>query len=169
MLARRPVAAGLFMLRLKRSILMLDALKLLIPALIPSWRFFDVIAPSPRIQYALLASEQATTDQWVEFAPRPESLSFWQMLLRLIWNPGWNETLFVMSCAERLMENPAEHSENEIMNRISSNLINDKPALKNGKEVYLQFRLLVVERENDVLHESVTYYSRIEPVSMGAA
>lgn len=26
--------------------------KLLLPALIPSWNFFDVIAPAPRVEYA---------------------------------------------------------------------------------------------------------------------
>ena len=35
---------------------MQNALRLLLPALIPSWRFFDVIAPSPRIEYALGAT-----------------------------------------------------------------------------------------------------------------
>ena len=35
---------------------MRNPFKLLLPALIPSWSFFDVIAPSPRIEYALLRS-----------------------------------------------------------------------------------------------------------------
>lgn len=141
---------------------MFDSLKLLLPALIPSWRFFDVIAPSPRIQYALLDSAQSVADQWLEFAPRPEHLSFGQMLLRLIWNPAWNETLFVMSCAERLMEIPTEHSENQIMDRVRSYLLKDHAGLKNRKTGYIQFRLLVIERQDDILHESVSYYSRIE-------
>ena len=33
---------------------MLQTVKLLLPALIPSWRFFSTIAPSPRIEFALL-------------------------------------------------------------------------------------------------------------------
>ena len=36
---------------------MLRTLKLLLPVLIPSWRFFDFIAPSPRIQFSLLKTE----------------------------------------------------------------------------------------------------------------
>ena len=49
---------------------MLHGLKLLLPALIPSWRFFDTIAPSPRIEYALLHDPHAAA-AWREFRPRP--------------------------------------------------------------------------------------------------
>ena len=41
---------------------------LLLPALIPSWNFFDVIAPSPRIEIARLVSVD-TPRVWQEFAP----------------------------------------------------------------------------------------------------
>ena len=33
---------------------MRQIIRLLLPALIPSWRFFDVVAPSPRIEFVLL-------------------------------------------------------------------------------------------------------------------
>lgn len=147
---------------------MLNSLKLLIPALIPSWRFFDLIAPSPRVQFALLDSQQGTAEEWYDFNPRPEHLAFGEMLFRLIWNPGWNETLFVMSCAERLMENPTEHSESEIMKRIQKEVKTHHLALNNNEITHLQFRLFVVERQGEVLQESVTYYSRIESVSRDA-
>ena len=38
---------------------MFNVLKLLIPALLPSWNFFDYITPSPRIQFTLLKHENA--------------------------------------------------------------------------------------------------------------
>ncbi len=44
---------------------------LLLPALIPSWNFFDVIAPSPRIEAARLASTDAQP-VWREFRSRPQ-------------------------------------------------------------------------------------------------
>lgn len=30
----------------------LNSFRLLLPAIVPSWRFFDEIAPSPRVEYA---------------------------------------------------------------------------------------------------------------------
>ena len=70
---------------------MLRTLKLLLPALVPSWRFFDTIAPSPRIEYALLrnAEEPPSSDDWREFRPRPARQSAIRMLGRLLWNPVW--------------------------------------------------------------------------------
>jgi len=38
-----------------------------------------------------------------------------QMSGRMFWNPSWNESLFLVSCAERLLQNPTPHSEDEIM------------------------------------------------------
>ena len=139
---------------------MLKTLKLLLPALVPSWRFFDIIAPSPRIQFALLNEENGEPLNWQEFRPRPNHVPFVQMLARLFWNPHWNESLFMVSCAERLMQNPTQHSEDEILQRILNEL-------KQGGSVaasHVQFRLLYIYREGDELHQVVTYHSRIEPV-----
>ena len=36
-------------------------LRLLLPVLIPSWRFFSAIAPSPRVEFVTLAKEDART------------------------------------------------------------------------------------------------------------
>lgn len=118
---------------------MLRPFTLLLPALIPSWRFFDVIAPSPRIEYALLPGETAPGD-WREFRPRPERVSLAAMLGRLVWNPRWNETLFLVSCAERLVDEPTAHSEDEIFRRIAADLA-DAP------EPWLTFRLVFVHRD----------------------
>lgn len=142
-------------------------LKLLIPALLPSWRFFDFIAPSPRVQFALLNNGGATELEWQEFRPRPAQLTFWHMLGRLFWNPVWNESLFLVSCAERLMEQPTVHSENEILKRIRHELMNTPGASVSGA-TSLQFRLLLVQRQGSTLQESVVFHSRVEPLSMPA-
>ncbi len=92
---------------------MLKPFALLLPALIPSWNFFDVIGPSPRIEYALLAAPDDGAGDWREFRPRPERLSIPAMLGRLFWNPRWNESLFLVACAERLMREPAAQSEDD--------------------------------------------------------
>jgi hypothetical protein len=141
---------------------MWHSLKLLIPALVPSWRFFDIIAPSPRIQFTLLKTEDEPPAEWYEFRPRPAHLSFPQMLGRMLWNPKWNETMFVVSCAERLMDSPTRHSEDEIMKRIIDDVVGETSINSWQGETYVQFRLLIVERQGVELQEEVTYYSRIE-------
>jgi len=138
---------------------MLHLINLLLPALIPSWNFFDVIVPSPRIQYAFLDSKHGAVDKWLEFRPRPTHVSFFEMLKRMVWNPYWNESLFLMSCAERLLEYPTKHSETEIYKRLifelDSNTINSK--IKDKK--YIQFRLVLIRREGDKLKEEISYVS----------
>jgi hypothetical protein len=131
----------------------LSTLKLLLPALIPSWNFFDVIAPAPRVEYALLASPGDATGVWREFRPRPEHVSLATMLKRLVWNPRWNQTLFVMSCAERLAEDrtPA-HSEDELFKRIAADLVAEP---QDPARPWLCFRLVFVSREGEALTEEV--------------
>lgn len=128
---------------------MLQSLKLLLPALVPSWNFFDVIAPSPRIEYALLASPDAEPN-WREFRPRPQRVSPASMLARLFWNPRRNEDLFLVSCAERLVDQPTAHSEDEIFRRIAADL---------GPEAdgWLAFRLLFLAWEDGAIVGEVLF------------
>ncbi|NIA71108.1 hypothetical protein HBA54_21140 [Pelagibius litoralis] len=132
---------------------MLKSLKFFAPVLIPSWRFFDTIAASPRIEFALLGAADETAADWQEFRPRPQNLSFGTVLRRLFWNPNWNDTLFLTSCAERLLENPTEHSVTEISTRIAASL---NPA--EGDE-FFQFRLVLISRAGDDLQKEVAYIS----------
>lgn len=128
---------------------MLKALRLLLPALVPSWRFFDVIAPSPRIEYALGAAPGAVPGGWREFRPRPARLSPLEMLARLVWDPRWNETLFLVSCAERLVDQPTAHSEDEIFRRIAADLARAPDGA--GQAPWLWFRLVFIRREGESL------------------
>ncbi len=137
----------------------LHTLKLLLPALIPSWRFFDVIAPSPRIEYTLLGTADETPVNWQEFRPRPLTVPISLMLKRMFWNPRWNEQLFLMSCAERLMAHPTEHSEREILNRIGAEL--DEARRDVQSTPYLQFRLVFLVRQGEEIHKRVTYSSKV--------
>lgn len=133
---------------------MLSALKLLLPALIPSWRFFQGVAPSPRIEFTLLEAGQDLSNNWREFRPRPARLSVMEMLKRIFWNPGWNELLFLVSCAERLIQNPTEHSAREISNRIRN-------AIAPDYEGYFQFRLVFINRQGETLEKHVIYMSDV--------
>lgn len=140
---------------------MLRIFKLLLPAVIPSWNFFDVIVPSPRIQFSLLKRPEERLDAWQEFRPRPARLSFAYMLMRLFWNPLWNESLFLVSCAERLMEYPNQHSEDEIFNRIKAAL---KLSMSPSSAAQVKFRLVFISRQGGVLKEQVRYESQFRPV-----
>ena len=144
---------------------MLRTLKLLLPAILPSWRFFDFIAPSPRIQFTLLSAPDEVPHQWHEFRPRPAQLSFKQMLGRMIWNPRWNESLFLVSCAERLMEYPTQHSEDEILKRIMAELKSHSLATNVTAATHLQFRLLIIKRHDSQLQQTVVFHSRVQPLS----
>jgi len=128
---------------------MLKALRLLLPALVPSWKFFDVIAPSPRIEFALGPAPEAAPGVWQEFRPRPARLPPLAMMGRLFWNPRWNETLFLVSCAERLVEQPTAHSEDEIFRRIAAELARAPDA--SGLAPWLWFRLVFIRREGGEL------------------
>ena len=138
---------------------MLQTLKLLLPALIPSWRFFDTIAPSPRIEFTLLSAAQDASGRWQEFRPRPARLSISNMLKHLFWNPRWNESLFLVSCAERLMASPTEHSSQEILTRIEAEL--QRKSIDVSATPYLQFRLVFLSREGSQLQRQITFISPI--------
>lgn len=138
---------------------MIRTLGLILPALIPSWNFFDIIAPSPRIEFRHLTQE-ATATEWQAFRPRPRQLGPATMLRRMLWNPQWNETLYTMSLSERLIANPTDHSETEILNRIRHDLLTTNEDLTG----HIQFRLVFIYRESDRLEQEELFVSRQAPL-----
>ncbi len=136
---------------------------LLLPALIPSWRFFDEIAPSPRIEYVLLRQENEEGRDWKEVKPRPSHVPISRMLRRMIWNPDWNETLFLMSCAERLMAYPTDHSQHEILKRTRTWLTGQDMDPK--ATPFLQFRLVFRARLEEEIEEVIAYQSPVHPIA----
>lgn len=93
-------------------------LRLLLPALIPSWRFFDRIGPAPRIDYALSETPD-DVPAWNEVRPRPAHLSIGTVLARLFWNRRRNEALYLVSCAERLVEEQTQWRARELWTRVA--------------------------------------------------
>lgn len=140
---------------------MLQTLKLFLPALIPSWRFFDGVAPSPRIEFCLIEHLQTLPELWREFRPRPERLSGFDLFLRLFWNCQWNESLFLVSCAERLMMTPSAQCEFEILKRIRRELV--RGCVDFTVTPDMRFRLVFIRREGAVLKRSVAYISAVYP------
>ncbi len=146
--------------------------KLLLPAIFPSWRFFESVGPAPRVEYALLdenmADEQSAAQDkpWQEFYPAPERLSFCTMLRRLFYNQHWNERLFVLSCAERMIHDPKDAPRNgrEIMRYLKSFLHQNAQTAP-----YIQFRLSFVSREETRLETHILYTSPIEALKENTA
>lgn len=134
-------------------------LKLLLPILFPSWRFFSSIGPSPRIHYAFLQNETDEPVAWQEFRPRPERVSIKEGFCQLLHNPRWNETLYINTCAERLFEGYSEMREQEIMKRILAAVDTDKIIIKScGK--YLVYKISAVIREGQLITQPVTFIAK---------
>ena len=114
-------------------------LKLFLPTLIPSWRFFEDIGPSARIEYRIWHSGVPT--EWHAGFGRPVSLTFAEVVRRLFWNADWNDYLFITTCAERLILDPTQHATDQI----NAWLIHRFGLAKTR----LQFRLVFLQSAND--------------------
>lgn len=120
---------------------MFRTLSLIVPVLVPSWRFFSAVAPSPRIEIALLGPAQEAAKEWREFRPRPARLSLVQSLRSLFWNPRWNEGLFLTSCAERFLSSGSQAAFDHILQRVSKALHEEGVSASR-----FQLRLIVIAR-----------------------
>ena len=145
------------------SSIMLKTIALILPVLIPSWRFFKAIEPSPRVQWAILARKRTAQPDWQEFRPRPARVSPWQMVRCLFWNPERNDALFIVSCAERIEQQPSDHAIREIQRRILADL---PPSKAHAPDTLMQFRLVFVHRVESGLVEDVVFMS--DPIPSGA-
>lgn len=69
------------------------------------------------------------------------------MLRRLLWNPQWNENLFLVSLAERMVSSATPetdaHSERELLLRVARHLHRHNAC---DVRAYLQIRLRFVSR-----------------------
>ncbi|HWV16454.1 MAG TPA: hypothetical protein VN030_13555 [Cellvibrio sp.] len=139
-------------------------LKLLLPVIFPSWRFFSGIGPSPRIEFAFMQSENDSPEFWQEFRPRPLRVSWAEGVRRLLWNPRWNENLYINSCAERLFEEHSPMREQEIMRRILRALQSGEVSCA-AEAKYLQFRISAVLREDGQVTQPLVFVSR--PAAIG--
>ncbi|MBY0300347.1 MULTISPECIES: hypothetical protein [Sphingomonas] len=132
-------------------------LRLLLPAIVPSWRFFDTVAASPRVDYALLADADDEA-QWQAFRPRPAVLTVGAMLRRLVWNAQWNEDLFLVSLAERLIHDPdtatRAHSERELVVRVARHLSRQGAGAPLAQ---IRIRLVARGEDGERLGEQVVY------------
>lgn len=135
-------------------------IQLLMPVLIPSWQFFKSIAPSPRIEFALLKTGHETTLSWQEFSLCPEKRGLLNSLASIFFNRSWNESLFINSSAEKLIIEDDENSKTEIIERLRRNLISQNK-LKLSDTPYLQFRLVFISQG---LQRDILYVSGVEDI-----
>ncbi|MEP4196447.1 MAG: hypothetical protein ABJL99_12520 [Aliishimia sp.] len=131
---------------------MFSLIHLILPTLFPSWRFFEDVGPSPRIDFRLL--REGTATQWRDAIPRPERVSPFEAICRLFWNRHRNESLYLTSCSERLIVEPTDHTLAQINTRLMR---------RHGQVgAQIQFRLRLITRDEDRIDTTIAYES--EPV-----
>ena len=85
---------------------------------------------------------------------------------RLLWNAQWNESLFLVSLAERLASTPdahtAAHSERELLLRVARHLHRQGVC---GNDACLQIRLRFVSGAGDALAGQIAYVSAVWPMA----
>lgn len=106
-----------------------------------------------------MQSENDSPESWQEFRPQPVRVSLLEGMRRLLWNPHWNEKLYINSCAERLFEDYSPMREQEIMRRIMRALQSGEIAREAGAQ-YLQYRISAVMREGGQVVQPLVFVSR---------
>jgi hypothetical protein len=134
-------------------------IKLLLPAIFPSWRFFDTCAPSPRIEFILLETIKKKSSCWKELYPKPFKLSFSKMLIHIFWNPRWNEYLFLIYCVEKFITNPTEKNKEKILYLIKIEL--GRNSINFTDTPYYQFRLIFLFRDDTKLEKQILFKSKV--------
>lgn len=125
----------------------LRLIRLVLPALFPSWRFFKAVGPSPRVEARL-----SDTDPWSEVAAAPPRVSAQQSLVRLFWNPDRNDALFLVSLSERLIYDPSDRLRATMGRRIARRLgWQGRP---------FEYRLVFINREGGELVKAVCFESK---------
>jgi len=134
-------------------------IKLLLPILFPSWRFFSCIGPSPRIEVGFAVDKNSAPQEWLPFRPSPKKINFPLGLQQLFHNPLWNERLYINTCTEHLFEGYSEFREREIGQRLVVAVLN-KEIVVDGAFHYLVFRIRALEVEAGQVRDDVVFVSR---------
>lgn len=124
---------------------MLRLAQLYLPCLFPSWRFFEEIGPSPRIEV-----RRAPDADWSELHEPPATLVPRQYLLRLFHSRDWNAHLYLVSTAIRHAVEPTHHTETTLNRIIAARIGGTRP---------FAFRIVFVAREGQRIGKFVDYES----------
>lgn len=121
--------------------------KQFLPILFPSWRFFSGIGASPRVELGFAIEHDETPEYWIAFRPIPRRLSVTQHIIRLFYNPHWNELLFINTCAERLFEAKDDFYMDEIARRLLAAVVRGEVNIPE-KRKFLIFRIRAIYSED---------------------
>ena len=119
-------------------------LALLLPALIPSWRFFKTVAPSPRL-------EARRGDDWQPVPPPAMPLGVGAVLRRLVWNPEWNAHLYSVTLSERLLETGDARAAEALRDHVAGRM--------GWPPDETHFRLILVYRDGGRILRDLVYQS----------
>lgn len=133
---------------------MLRTLSLLWPVIFPSWRFFQTVEPSPRLEWAAVCATGDVFGDWREVHPIPARMPVGEAVRRLVWNPDRNAALFIINCAERIQAAPTDHSIGVIQRYVQAQV-----GQRLAADQMLQFRLVFVHRDGEALVRDVAYRS----------
>ncbi len=86
------------------------------------------------------------------------------MVRRLLWNPAWNEALYLVTCAERLQQAPSDDIIAEIRQRVAREIAREVGDAV-GHEA--QFRLIFVHHNGVAMVEDQVYLSERFPAVAG--
>lgn len=132
-------------------------LRLVLPVLVPSWRFFDSIGPSPRIEYQAWHPDapEAPANPWLPWTLTPARVGVGAMAARLFLNAERNETLYLLACCERVVDDGSAHAEHEIAARLAAHLGD----ASQGVPCRARFRIVEVYPEARQLQRQVAFVS----------
>lgn len=135
---------------------------LILPIVMPSWRFFDVIAPAPHIEFGWADSATSNALAWRPFLPTPATID-WPLRLRHLWsNAARNETLYLLACADQVCYATSARAAAEIRARLERALANGS---LDRQGPYLCLRIRTVVRVGTELQETVAYSAPPWPVA----
>ncbi len=124
---------------------MLGLIRLFLPILFPSWRFFQEIGPSPRIEYRL-----ADEPDWQPLDPIPDRLGAVAILRRLFHAPDWNAHLYLVSTAIRHAVEPTAHTKATLATLVADRVTTHRPFV---------FRVVFRARDGETIGTFIEYES----------
>ena len=137
----------------------LHMLKLLLPILFPSWRFFRCIDPSPRLEYGYCESLKDQPERWYPLEKPLQHFNYVSAIFHLFFNPTWNQQLFMNTCAEHLFEGANERWESFIVRRIMSDKKIVRIAGLLNKNV-IQFRIKAIINNDGHITSPILFTSK---------
>lgn len=132
----------------------------LLPALLPSWRFFNDIGPSPRLEFCVLLHAGDSPLRWQPLRPPPQHITVAAQLRRLVWNPHGNEALYLLSSSEKILQRQSIAAQMDIARRMTAAFASGEIATM-PQDRFFVFRLLEVARGEDGLLSQVSFESPV--------